>query len=148
METPFDEIYVQPSAGDGGGALGAALYAWHAALGNERGDFVMDHAYWGQDYDEDAILRSVQDLGFAAQHIDNQDKLIDNTVGLLEQGKVIGWFQGRFEWGPRALGNRSILADPRSHQMKDIVNNQVNKDTCKTFNVFGYEISFKKLVKL
>ena len=120
QQTPFEQIYIQPSAGDGGGAIGAALYAYHQILGKPR-KFVMEHAYWGQEHGPDAIedfLRQ-NNLNF---EILEEDKLIARVVDYLQDGKVIGWSQGRFEWGPRALGNRSILADPRRADMKDLVN--------------------------
>ena len=123
-ETPFQELYVQPSAGDGGGALGAALFAWHCALGNTQ-RFVMDHAYWGQEYGPDEIRASVSGSGLKAEWIEDQAKLLDMTADRVASGKVVGWFQGRFEWGPRALGNRSILADPSRHDMKDLVNTKI-----------------------
>jgi carbamoyltransferase len=85
----------------------------------------MDHAYWGKEYGPTDIKRAVEAAGFTARHFDDPDKLIDSTVNRLESGKVVGWFQGRFEWGPRALGNRSILADPRRDEMKDIVNTKI-----------------------
>ncbi len=120
-ETPFEDIYIQPAAGDSGGALGAALYVYHAALGRPR-RFVMDHAYWGEDYGDgeaDAFLRKE---GIPHEAFDGEDRLLDRAVDLLTAGKVVGWHQGAFEWGPRALGNRSILADPRRADMKDVVN--------------------------
>ena len=123
-ETPFEEIYIQPSAGDGGGALGAALYVWHTALGNSE-RHTMKHAYWGQSYGNDEILTAINDVGLTGQLIEDNSKLIEISVDRLIKGKVTGWFQGRFEWGPRALGNRSILADPRSPEMKDVVNNKI-----------------------
>ncbi len=123
-ETPFERLYVQPSAGDGGGSLGAALFAWHCVLGG-KARFVMDHVYWGQGYGADAIRGAVDEAGLSARLFEDESKLVDMTVDRLVDGKVIGWFQGRFEWGPRALGNRSILADPRREEMKDIVNNKV-----------------------
>ena len=123
-ESPFEEVYVQPSAGDGGGSLGAALYAWHCALGNSE-RFVMDHAYWGKEYDHDAIRTAVEKSGYQWTRFADEDKLIAATVDRIVDGEVVGWFQGRFEWGPRALGNRSILADPRRAEMKDIVNGKV-----------------------
>ncbi len=124
-ETPFEELYIQPSAGDGGGALGAALYAWHCALGNSDSRFVMDHAYWGQSYGEDEMRTAINRAGLKSDFIDDDSTLIDSTVERMVDGKVIGWFQDRFEWGPRALGNRSIIADPRSEEMKDIVNTKI-----------------------
>jgi carbamoyltransferase len=120
-ETPFEELYVQPSAGDGGGAVGAALYAYHAVLGKPR-RFTMEHAYWGEEHGPAEVERFLKDNGIAHRRFNDEDKLIAFVVDRLEQGKVIGWSQGRFEWGPRALGNRSILADPRRTEMKDLVN--------------------------
>ena len=124
-ETPFEELYVQPSAGDGGCALGAALFAWHCALGNNGSRFVMDHAYWGQAYSPEDIQSAINDSGFNAHCIENESQLTDMTVDRLLAGKVVGWYHGRFEWGPRALGNRSILADPRRADMKDLVNTRM-----------------------
>jgi carbamoyltransferase len=123
-EVPFDEIYVQPSAGDGGGALGAALYAHHSILGNPR-EFVMDHAYWGEEHPPGDIERFLRESGVRYERCEDQDKLLERAVDRLQRGEVIGWSQGRFEWGPRALGNRSILADPRRPDMKDIVNTKI-----------------------
>jgi carbamoyltransferase len=123
-ETPFEELYVQPSAGDGGGALGAALFAWHCALGNTQ-RFVMDHAYWGQEYDGGAIQSAIYDAGVSADYLEDSSKLVEMTVERLTSKRVVGWYQGRFEWGPRALGHRSILADPRDASMKDIVNTKI-----------------------
>jgi len=123
-ETPFENIYIQPSAGDGGGSLGAALYAWHCALGNNE-RFVMDHAYWGQEYSQDAIQKAVEESGYSWTRLEDEAKLIDATVDRIVDGNVVGWLQGRFEWGPRALGNRSIVADPRRADMKDIVNGKI-----------------------
>jgi carbamoyltransferase len=120
-ETPFTDLYVQPSAGDGGAAVGAALHIWRDLLGrSER--FVMDHAYWGQAHGEEAIQRAVDASGLPAIHCTDEDVLLDRVVDLLAGGRVVGWAQSRFEWGPRALGNRSILADPRRPEMKDVVN--------------------------
>jgi len=120
-ETPFDEIFIQPSAGDGGAAMGAALYVYHCLLANRR-RFILNHAFWGREYSDEQIRSFLKKNNIEYQYIDNEDKLIDLTVDALISGRVIGWFQGRFEWGPRALGNRSILADPRQEKMKDIVN--------------------------
>ena len=123
-ETPFENVYIQPAAGDSGGALGAALYAYHVLLGKPR-SFVMEHAYWGAEYDEGEMRAAIEESGYSYQQIDDQDALIDRVVERLLAGKVIGWYRGRFEWGPRALGNRSILADPRSAEMKAIVNTKI-----------------------
>ena len=123
-ETPFTEIYVQPAAGDGGGALGAALYAYHSMLDHPR-RFVMKHAYWGRQYDCGEIEQFLDKENISYSRIDDEDQLLREIVAHLVAGDVIGWFQGRFEWGPRALGNRSILADPRREDMKDRVNTKI-----------------------
>ena len=120
-ETPMREVFVQPAAGDGGGALGAALYAYHCALGQPR-QFVMRHAYWGQEYDQGAVNDFLRQSGARYQVYSREDDLLDAVVEALCAGQVVGWSQGRFEWGPRALGSRSILADPRRNDMKEIVN--------------------------
>ncbi|MDP2927239.1 MAG: carbamoyltransferase C-terminal domain-containing protein, partial [Candidatus Omnitrophota bacterium] len=120
-ETPFDEIFIQPAAGDSGSAMGAALYVYHCLLGKPR-KFILKHAYWGKEYTEKEIEAFLVDSGISYQFIDDENRLIESVADALADGKVIGWFQGRGEWGPRALGNRSILADPRDERMKDIVN--------------------------
>lgn len=120
-ETPFEEIYIQPAAGDGGGALGAALYAYHMVLGKPR-RFVMEHAYWGAEYSPGEIEKFLKENNIHYQRLDDDEELMDRVVDRLQAGKVIGWFEGRFEWGPRALGHRSILADPRRAEIKDILN--------------------------
>ncbi|HEX9442664.1 MAG TPA: carbamoyltransferase N-terminal domain-containing protein, partial [Candidatus Binatia bacterium] len=120
-ETPFEEIYIQPAAGDGGGAVGAALYAYHAVLGKPR-NFVMRHAYWGAENLPGDIESFLKENGIRYERLENEEKLLERVVDRLEEGRVVGWSQGRFEWGPRALGNRSILADPRRADMKDLVN--------------------------
>lgn len=120
-ETPFEEIFIQPSAGDGGAAMGAALYVYHCLLAKPR-RFVLKHAFWGKEYPEDQVMFFLKKNNIKYKYIEDGDKLIDLAVDALVSGKVIGWFQGRFEWGPRALGNRSILADPRDEKMKDLVN--------------------------
>jgi carbamoyltransferase len=123
-ETPFEELYVQPSPGDGGGALGAALWVYHCLLGKPR-EFVMEHPYWGCSYTEAEVSQFLSDNNIPSRHYRDDDVLLDHLVDRLTHGKVVGWFQGRFEWGPRALGNRSILADPRNPEMKDIVNAKI-----------------------
>jgi carbamoyltransferase len=118
----FERLYIQPAAGDAGGALGAAQYAWHVLLGKPR-SFVMEHAYWGREYDDAEIAGAL--AGTGAQRMSSENELISRAVADLVSGKVVAWFQGRFEWGPRALGNRSILADPRRADMKAIVNHKI-----------------------
>ena len=105
-------------------AIGAALYAYHSILGKPR-QFVMEHAYWGEDHGPAEIEKFLKDNGIRYQGIEDDEKLIDRAVDRLQEGKVIEWCQGRFEWGPRALGNRSIIADPRRPDMKDIVNTKI-----------------------
>ncbi len=123
-ETPFKKLFIQPAAGDSGCALGAALYAYHILLQQPR-RLVLEHAYWGEEHDEAKVRAFLDENGIPYQHFENDDKLMDRVVDMLLQGKVIGWYQGRFEWGPRALGNRSILADPRREEMKEIVNTKI-----------------------
>ncbi|MCK6555428.1 carbamoyltransferase [Candidatus Binatia bacterium] len=120
-ETPIKEVFIQPAAGDGGGSLGAALYVYHCALGKPR-SFVMEHAYWGKEYGQGEINDFARTCGLPHQVYSREDALLDAVVEELQKGHVVGWSQGRFEWGPRALGARSIIADPRRHDMKEIVN--------------------------
>lgn len=123
-ETPFDELFIQPAAGDGGGALGAALWAYNTLLGKPR-TFCMEHANWGRAYSESEISSFLVENGIPYRRFDSDEKLFEQVVDRLLNGKVVGWYQGRFEWGPRALGNRSILADPRRAEMKDVVNAKI-----------------------
>jgi carbamoyltransferase len=124
-ETPFDEIYIQPAAGDDGGSLGAALWAWHLVLNKPR-KWVMPHAYWGESYTDNQIRAWLDEKGIPYESFeDRDDQLLDQLADSLSQEAVIGFFQGRFEWGPRALGNRSILADPRFDRMKEVVNTKI-----------------------
>jgi len=123
-EGPFTDIFVQPAAGDSGGAIGAAFYAYHVLLGKPR-RFTMEHGYWGQEYTPGEIQRVLDDAGVRYRELPDDDRVVESVVQDLLGGKVVGWFQGRFEWGPRALGNRSILADPRRADMKGIVNSKI-----------------------
>ncbi len=120
----FEKIYIQPAAGDSGGAIGAALYVYNSLLNKPR-NYVMENAYLGKEYTKDEIKDFLDKNNINYEFIPNDNDLINNVVEKIKQGKVIGWFQGRFEWGPRALGNRSILADPRKAEMKDIVNTKI-----------------------
>jgi carbamoyltransferase len=119
-ETPFENVYVPAGAADNGTSFGAAFYIWNHLLGRER-TFVQDHAYWGCESSEQECAEAVQEAGFPS-HSFAEDELLDRTVQLLIAGKVIGWFQSRMEFGARALGNRSLLADPRRLDMRDIIN--------------------------
>jgi len=122
-ETPYQELYVQPAAGDAGGAVGAALYAYHLLFQKPR-TFVMDHAYWGAAYDDGVIHDAIAQAGLSAQRLE-EPALIREVARRLVAGQVVGWYQGASEWGPRALGNRSILADPRRAEMKALVNRKI-----------------------
>ncbi|MHC4893917.1 MAG: carbamoyltransferase family protein [Planctomycetota bacterium] len=131
--TPFQEVYVQAAAGDAGGALGAAAAVWSQDLGRRR-QFVMDHAYWGPGVDEDEVSGCLSAAegplakeGCEVQRFDDEQALCDRVARALADGKVVGWFQGRMEWGPRALGNRSILGDPRRADMQDILNLKIKR---------------------
>ena len=124
FETPFEEIFIQPAAGDDGGALGAALWAHHIVLGNPR-KYVMQNTYYGSEYTPDTIKAFLDDNSIAYETFTDDQQLIDTVAHGISEGQIAGWFQGRFEWGPRALGNRSILADPRRAEMKDIVNARI-----------------------
>ncbi|MFZ2488861.1 MAG: carbamoyltransferase N-terminal domain-containing protein [Anaerolineae bacterium] len=123
-ETPFEQVFIQPAAGDAGGALGAALYAYHVLLHQPR-RFIMEHAYYGASYDEAACADFLRGRGIAYELMPDEAALADRISEALLDGQVVGLFQGRFEWGPRALGNRSILADPRRAEMKTIVNTKI-----------------------
>ena len=129
----FTELYVQPAAGDAGGAIGAAYAVWNQELGNPRG-YHMDHAFLGPEFDGKALRREVaaREAELEAERclvdeIEDRDELCRRTAARIAEGKVVGWFQGRMEWGPRALGNRSILADPRRADMKDILNLKIKR---------------------
>lgn len=122
-QTPFQEIFIQPAAGDAGTALGVAYYIYHQLLGKPR-SFVMEHAYTGPHYDGTCLRQVLQQYNLGATEF-AQDELCRETAKLVAQGNVVGWFQGAAEWGPRALGNRSILADPRRGDMKDILNARI-----------------------
>lgn len=122
-EAGFKNVYIHPAAGDSGGALGAALYAYHHALNKPRVGG-LKHVYFGQENTDKEIEEFISERKLSAKKYDDE-KLVDKVSTLLYKKKVIGWVRGRFEWGPRALGNRSILADPRSIKMKDLVNAKI-----------------------
>lgn len=123
-ESNFENIYIQPAAGDAGGALGAALYFHHVILGKPR-KFVMEHAYWGAEYSQENMFQALSTCGFKFEEFSNEQKRTEQMVDALTKGAVIGLFNDRFEWGPRSLGNRSIIADPRKESMKEIVNTKI-----------------------
>ena len=122
----FKDIYIQPAAGDAGGAVGAALAAWHIDLGKERqvaaGMDAMHGSYLGPEFGADEIHRVIRRHEAPYRHYEDVDELLHDVARLLDQGQVVGWFQGRMEWGPRALGNRSILGDARNPEMQKHLN--------------------------
>jgi len=126
--TPFREVYVQPAAGDGGLAVGAAYYVWNQKLRKPR-KFLMDHAYWGPSFSAAEIRSAVEAADFVRHGCTIRElpeiELTRRAAGIVAEGKILGWFQGRAEWGPRALGNRSIVADPRRADMKDVLNRRI-----------------------
>lgn len=125
--TPFEQVYVQPAAGDGGLAVGAAFHVHHQLLGAPRA-FVMDHAYWGPEFTAAEIRQAVQSKIPTAEFRVSElpiEELTKRTAQHIADGKIVGWFQGRAEWGPRALGNRSIVVDPRRTEMKEILNRRI-----------------------
>jgi carbamoyltransferase len=128
VSTGFKNVYVHPAAGDAGLAVGAAQFVWHQVLGNPR-DFTMEHAYWGPEFSGEEIRAVVQGSRFSENGCTvcelSEEQLLQKTAAIIADGKILGWFQGRAEWGPRALGNRSIVADPRRPEMKEILNRRI-----------------------
>lgn len=130
-QTPFQEVYIQPAAGDNGTALGAAFDAWHQRFGGDRA-FVMSHGYWGPAFKDTAMhaalmarTAELQQRGCVLTKMEEDHALCQWTAARIAAGNVVGWFQGRMEWGARALGHRSILADPRRPDMRDILNTKI-----------------------
>jgi carbamoyltransferase len=129
--TGFREVFIQPASGDNGTALGAAFHAWHASSARPRA-FVMEHGYWGPEFDDAAIAATlgehagaIRASGCTERRWDDEAALDAWTAAQIAAGRIVGWFQGRMEWGARALGNRSILADPRRADMRDIINTRI-----------------------
>ena len=121
--TPFERIYVQPAAGDAGTSLGAALHLAQEVGGVGRQD-VMEHAYWGPQFSNEEAEAAIKPTGLPYERLPD-DRLCEEVALALSEGKLVFWFQGRMEWGPRALGNRSLLADPRRAEMRDAINVKV-----------------------
>jgi carbamoyltransferase len=131
--TPFREVYVQPAAGDSGGALGAAFAVWNQELGQPR-SYVLRSAGLGPAFDRAAVdaalaarAQELERAGCRTALMDDADTLCAHVAERIAEGGVIGWFQGRMEWGPRALGHRSILGDPRRSDMKDLLNHKIKR---------------------
>ncbi|MDD5553085.1 MAG: carbamoyltransferase [Candidatus Omnitrophica bacterium] len=129
--TGFRDVYIPPAAGDAGLAIGGAFYLWYHLLNNPR-SFTMEHAYWGPAYKAEDVSRALESQGNALNkegckitRISDEDQLCRSAAKAIAEAKVVGWFQGRMEWGPRALGNRSIFVDPRRKEMKDLLNSRV-----------------------
>ncbi|HEY3167686.1 MAG TPA: carbamoyltransferase C-terminal domain-containing protein, partial [Candidatus Binatia bacterium] len=131
-KTPFKKVYIQSAAGDAGLAIGAAYYVWNQILGQPR-TFEMKHASWGPEFGDSQIRQA---LGVRREGISDcelriselpEEELVRATAQRIADGKVVGWFQGRMEWGPRALGNRSIVVDPRKAEMKDLLNSRIKR---------------------
>src|SRR5271163_3266974 len=126
--SPFEHVFIQPAAGDAGLSVGAAFAVAHQVLGAPR-EFVMDHAGWGPEFSPQEIRKALEAARASGEpmQIEELDEasLVQSTARHIAAGKIVGWFQGRVEWGPRALGQRSILADPRRAEMKDILNRRI-----------------------
>ena len=126
--TPFERVFVQPAAGDAGLAIGAAFEVCHKVLGLPR-DFAMDHAYWGPEFRQSELSSVIASLDTRSSEVTvrkmSESTLLESTGRSIAEGKIVGWYQGATEWGPRALGNRSILADPRRPEMKEVLNRRI-----------------------
>ena len=118
---PFDDIYIHPAPGDDGGAVGAAYWAYNHLLKQPRGP-ALEHAYLGSSYGDEEVAAFLRKHDIAHRHIADDEEFFDFVARALVDGKVCGWYRGRFEWGPRALGARSIIADPRKPEMKEKLN--------------------------
>ena len=142
-ETGIEEPYLQAASSDDGTCLGAALYAYHnAAGGTER--FHMKHAFWGPGYGEDEIKRAAERAQEVAtiEEFATDEAMVERTADLLASGMVVGWYQGRSEWGPRALGNRSILANPAEPNMKATINAKIKRR--ESFRPFAPSVLLSK----
>ncbi|MBN1974300.1 MAG: carbamoyltransferase [Sedimentisphaerales bacterium] len=127
-ESPFENIWIQPAAGDAGGALGAALFVWYQLLDNKRNIDIFDQqkgSLLGPSYSNEQIREFLDSVHARYQFYPDQEQLIDKVADLINREKVIGWFQGKMEFGPRALGNRSIIGDARSETMQSIMNRKI-----------------------
>ena len=123
--TPFKEVYIQPASYDAGTAIGAAFWLWNVILGNKR-NFVMESPYWGPGFTDAELDEILERKEINREKLD-EATLFKRVAADIANGKIVGWFQGRTEWGPRALGNRSILVDPRRKEMKDILNQRIKR---------------------
>jgi carbamoyltransferase len=127
-EGPFENIWIQPAAGDAGGALGAALFVWYQLLGNDRrvsGGDLQAGSLLGPAYGSEQVRGFLDGRGVPYRRFEDEHELLEEVADMLAAGKIVGWFQGRMEFGPRALGGRSILADARGEDVQDAINNKV-----------------------
>jgi carbamoyltransferase len=118
--TPFEEVFVPPGAADNGTSFGAAFHVWHRVLGRPR-SFVLEHAFWGDAATEAECAEAIASEAVVAERLE-EGAMVERAVDALLNGEVVGWFQGRMEFGARALGNRSLVADPRRRDMQEIIN--------------------------
>ena len=125
-ESNFKHHFIQPASTDDGTALGAAYYCWHNYL-KKKERFTMKHSFWGPSYDEEIILKNINEKNLKFKKFDNTNDLLKFAAKVIADSKVVGWYQGKSEWGSRALGNRSILANPADKNMKDIINLKIKK---------------------
>jgi carbamoyltransferase len=123
QRTPFENLYFHPAAMDAGGALGAALQVYHQQTGRSRRE-ALTHAYLGPEYPVERCRRAALDAGLEVEEL-SEEETVERAARLLSEGEVVGWFMGRLEWGPRALGHRSFLADPRKEEMKEVINKKI-----------------------
>jgi carbamoyltransferase len=122
--TPFDRLFIQPSSHDAGGALGSAQYIWHHKQGNPR-RAAMRHSYWGPSFSSQECQLAADQRGLTVRRCASTDELTTDVARRISEGEIIAWFRGRMEWGPRALGHRSFLADPRRADMKEVINRKI-----------------------
>ena len=125
LHSPFKKVLTHNNSGDSGSSLGAALYVWHSVLGNPIRKQIPNHGYLGPSYDNDVILKAIKAAKCETYEECDEETLVRKTAQYIKDGEIIGWFQGGMEWGPRALGSRSIVADATNPHMKDILNKWV-----------------------
>ena len=143
-ESKFKNHFIQPASTDDGTALGAAYYCWHNYYNNKE-RFIMKHAFWGPSYDDTVILDSIKKKKLNYKIFQDEDELTKYAAKVISESNVVGWYQGRSEWGARALGNRSILADPTNKNMKDIINSKIKKR--ESFRPFAPAVLEDEVVK-
>jgi len=142
--TKFKKVFVQPAASDAGGSLGAAFYVYNTILGKKR-NYIMDHVFLGPEFSTDEIRKYLKKNKIKFKEFENEDRLIEKAAKLVFENNIVAWFQGRMEWGPRALGNRTILANACNPDMKDIVNKKVKHR--EEFRPFAPSILFEEQKK-